>query len=116
VFGISVFFKSQKHTSNSFTFWIDILDCHLPGQAVHICKPAEHLANAIHANPVLLPRTKNSRQVNLGLQFGKCQVNFAKHLEITCFSPPHFVSGVGKLQQMAKKNVKLLEMLIQYLH
>jgi hypothetical protein len=77
---------------------------YLLGQTVHICKPAEHMADAIAANPALLLHTKISRQVKLGPQFGKCQVNFAKLLEMVCFSLFHFVLGVSKLQQMAKKN------------
>ena len=47
----------------------------------------------------------------LGPYFDKWQVRFAKLLKMSCFSPSHLLFRVGKLQQIIKENVKLLEML-----
>jgi hypothetical protein len=53
--------------------------------------------------PATAARWKNSRQIKLGPQFSKWQVNFVKLLKMTLFSTWHFVLGVDKLQQMGKK-------------
>jgi len=56
------FAKNLKNMSPTvlhfgLAFWAS---CHLPSQAVHICKLVEHLANAISANPAVLPRHRDS--------------------------------------------------------
>jgi hypothetical protein len=76
-------------------FWAS---CYLPGQAVHICKPAEHLANAIAVNPALLYLAQKIRSKLIWVHNLVNASQSCKTLGDGLFSYLHFILGVGKLQ------------------